>query len=93
MAKKENVALPGDDGTKLLNNSLPLTSKYSISVLAPRFPCFVPGPLPSGWSTSEKTAPKPVTVAGTAPLVPGTKKRTSVTLLPIGEKSRGALKG
>ena len=38
------------------------------------------------------TAPKPLTVAGTEPFVPGTKKDTSVILLPIGENIRSGLK-
>src|SRR5262245_6715640 len=40
-------------------------------------------------STSVNTAPNPNTVAGV--LVPGSKKNTSVTLLPSGANSRGML--
>ena len=36
MPKKERPPSPGEAGTKLLNNSLPSASKYSISVLALR---------------------------------------------------------
>src|ERR1700738_2826896 len=43
-------------------------------------------------STSENTAPKPVTVAGTPPFVPGTKNATFVRVLAIGVKRRGSLK-
>src|SRR5258706_6678132 len=92
MPKKERLASPGEAGTKLLNSTLPSTPKYSTSVLAPRFPLFVLGPLPFGWSTSVKTAPKPVTVAGTVPLEPGTKNNASVTLLPTGVNNRDGLK-
>src|SRR4030095_3841071 len=67
-------------------------SKYSIGVLAPRFPRFAPGPLPSGWSTSVKTAPKALTIAGLAPLVPGMKNTASVMLLPTGVNNRDGLK-
>ena len=41
-------------------------------------------------STSVNTAPNPKMDAGV--LVPGTKKSASITLLPSGLKSRGALK-
>ena len=41
-------------------------------------------------STSVNTAPKPKMDAGV--LVPGTKKLASITLVPNGLKSRGALK-
>ena len=44
-----------------------------------------------GRSTSVNTAPKAETVAGVAE--PGTKKATSVTLLPVAVNSRWALKG
>jgi hypothetical protein len=50
------------------------------------------GPLPSGWSTSVKTAPNPLTVAGTAPLVPGWKNKASVMLLRTGVNNRAGLK-
>src|SRR5262249_2011341 len=90
--KKERLASPGEAGTKLLNKSLPYASKYSISVLASRFPFFFPGPVPSGRSTSVKTAPKPRTVAGSPPLVPGTKNKASVILLPTGVNNRDGLK-
>src|SRR6516225_6452064 len=89
--KKEKVASPGEAGTKLLNSALPSTPKHSISVLAPRLPLFLLGPLPSGRSTSEKTAPKPRIVAGTAPLLPGRKNAASVTLLPTGVNNRDGL--
>ena len=85
--KNDSPLLPGEAGTKLLNKSRPLMSKNSISVLAPRLPCFFPGPLPSGWSTSLKTAPKPRTVALTLPCVPGIKNKASVMLLPTGEQT------
>jgi hypothetical protein len=42
-------------------------------------------------STSEKTAPKPPTVAAVPPPVPGTKKVTLVSVLPVGLKSRALL--
>ena len=42
-------------------------------------------------STSESTAPNPSVAAGVPPLVPGTKKLTSVSVLPAGENRRGAL--
>jgi hypothetical protein len=45
-----------------------------------------------GKSTSENTAPNPVVVGGVPPFVPGTKKPTFVTVLPIGENRRGSLK-
>ena len=41
-----------------------------------------------GKSTSENTAPKPPTVAGIAPLLPGREKVTSVILVPVGVKIR-----
>ena len=41
---------------------------------------------------SVKTAPKPLTVAGTAPLPPGMKKTASVMLLPTGVNNRDGLK-
>ncbi len=66
----------------------PLT--VAIEILDPRAG-FVRFP-PSGRSTSVKTAPKPVTVAGEAPLVPGTKNEPSVTLLPTGVNNRDGLK-
>ena len=73
---KERLASPGEEGTKLAKIRLPLRAKYSISVLAL---CGLP---PSCRSTSVKTTPKPLTVAGEAPLVPGMKNEPSVTLLP-----------
>src|SRR5262245_38046103 len=45
-----------------------------------------------GKSTSVNTAPNADTVAGVAPLVPGTEKVTVVTLLPLGVKIRIGLK-
>ena len=63
MPKKERLPSPGEAGTKLLKSSPPSVPKYSISVLALRFPFLLPGPLPSGRSTSVKTAPNPVVVA------------------------------
>ena len=56
------------------------------------FPFLLPGPLPSGRSTSVKTAPKPLTFAGTVPLEPGTKNSASVMLLSTGVNSRKGLK-
>ena len=53
--------------------------------------CPVFGALPSGESTSVKTTPKPVEVAGVLPLLPGTENSIWVTLLPIGENSRCGL--
>ena len=82
---KERLASPGEEGTKLAKIRLPLRSKYSIRVLAL---CGLP---PSGRSTSVKTTPKPLTVAGEAPLVPGMKNEPSVTLLPTGVNSRDGL--
>ena len=93
MPKKDRLASPGDAGTKLLNISLPSRSNYSISVLFPRgFARLKRGPIPSDSSTSVKMAPKPRTVAGWAPLVPGMKNAASVRLLPTGVIWRGALK-
>ena len=80
------TASPGEAGTKLLNIRLPSRSKYTIRVLA------VCGFPPSGWSTSVKTAPKPLTVAGTAPLEPGSKNKASVMLLETGVNRRKLLK-
>ena len=91
--KNERLASPGEAGTKLLNISLPSRSKYSIRVLSPRgFARLKRGPIPSDSSTSVKTAPKPRTVAGAAPLVPGMKNAASVTLLPTGVNRRKGLK-
>jgi hypothetical protein len=39
-----------------------------------------------------KTAPKPLTVARTVPLVPGMKNKPSVMLLPTGVNNRDGLK-
>jgi hypothetical protein len=55
-------------------------SKYSI-VVGPRR------------STSENTAPKPLTPAGTVPPVPGIENSPSVMLLPMGVNSRFGLNG
>src|SRR5262245_10221548 len=44
-------------------------------------------------STSENTAPNPLTPAGTVPPVPGMEKTPSVILLPIGANRRFGLKG
>ena len=76
-------------GTLLWKRSLPVLSKYSIKVLL----CAVAvrAPLPSGWSTSVNTAPKPLTVAGVVPLVPGMEKDASVMLLPTGVNNRDRL--
>ena len=88
--KKDRLPSPGEAGTR--------TAEYhfavAIEILDQRagFPCFAPGPLPSGWSTSVKTAPNPLTVAGAAPLVPGMKKNASVMLLPTGVNNRDRLK-
>ena len=92
MPKKERLPSPGEAGTKLLNNSSPSAPKYSISVLAPRFPFFWPGPLPSGWSTSVKTAPKPVTVAGyDCPIGAGHEEQSFGDVAAYrGEQARGA---
>ena len=65
----KNERLPrlvGPGSTFWLNSRLPLTSKYSILVLWPKF-------------TSVNTAPNPVLVA--ASVVPGIKKSVSVMLL------------
>lgn len=86
--KKDWLASPGEDGTKPLNSTLPSASKYWSCVL-PRPPNFLL--LPSGRSTSVKTAPKPATVAGSSPLLPGMKKKASVRWLPTGVKSRSGL--
>ena len=43
-------------------------------------------------TTSVKTTPKPPTVAGTTPSLPGRKNRPSVTLLPTGTNRRSGLK-
>ena len=43
-------------------------------------------------STSANTTPKPATVAGAVPLVPGTGNVPSVMLLPSGTKRRLGLK-
>ena len=77
MPKKERLASPGEAGTKLLNISLPYVSKYSISVLAPRgFPLLPRGAIPSGSSTSVKTAPKPRIVAGYSPIGAGHEEQS-----------------
>ena len=81
---------PGAAGTKLRNRSLPFLSKYSIRVL-PLCAVAARAPLPSGWSTSVNTAPKPLTVAGAVPLVPGMEKDASVMLLPTGVNNRDRL--
>ena len=64
MPKKDRLPSPGEAGTEPLNSSLPSTSKYLISVLGLRLRWCLPNLLPSGRSTSVKTAPKPLTVAG-----------------------------
>src|SRR5262249_39265171 len=73
MPKKDRLASPGEAGTELLKSRSPSAPKYSIIVLALRFPLFSPDRLPPGWSTSVKTAPNPVVVAGLLP-PPGTEK-------------------
>src|SRR5215813_8272158 len=75
--RNERVSSPLAAGTKPLNKSAPLTSKYSIFVLLAR-------------STSVKTLPNPLVVAACA--VPGMKKRTSVIGLASAVNSRGRLK-
>ena len=92
MPKKDRLASPGEAETKLLKSSAPSVPKHSINVLALRFPFVLAGPLPSGRSTSVKTAPKPLTFAGTVPLEPGTKNSASVMLLSTGVNSRKGLK-
>ena len=93
MPKKEKVASPGEAGTTPLNSSCLSAPKYSINVLAVRF-LFLPG-LPFGWSTSEKTAPKPLTVARTdwPPGGTGMKNKASVMLVPAGVNNRNGLNG
>src|SRR5262245_1182412 len=44
-------------------------------------------------STSENTAPNPITPAGVVPPVPGIEKTASIILLPIGANRRFGLKG
>ena len=92
MAKKERFPSPGEAATELLNSSLPFWSKYSMSVLALRLlRAGLNATLPSGWSTSVNTAPKPLTVARALPLVPGMEKDATVMLLPTGVNNRDAL--
>ena len=91
MAKKDRFPSPGEAATELLNISLPFLSKYSMSVLALWVVPVALSGLPSGWSTSVNTAPKPLTVAGALPLVPGMEKDASVMLLPTGVNNRDAL--
>jgi hypothetical protein len=77
--RNERPPVGTDTGAATLNSILPLGSKNSILVTLAS-------------PTSVKTAPKPLTVAGTAPFVPGMEKVVSVTLLPSGVKIRGGLK-
>src|SRR6266581_264819 len=83
--KNERVSLlgvPGGEtpgGTKKVPRDALLASKYCIDVVLAR-------------STSVKTAPKPLSVAATAPFVPGRENVPSVMWLPIGVKSRKGLK-
>src|SRR3712207_3622506 len=63
-------------GAKKVPSEAPLVLKYWMEVAF-------------GRSTSAKTEPKPLTVAGA--VLPGTKKFTSTILLPIAVKSRCAL--
>jgi hypothetical protein len=88
---KDRFPSPGEAGALLEKSNSPWVPKYSIRVLAKRFPVRSLRLLPSGESTSVKTTPKPVEVAGVLPLLPGTESSTSVTLLPIGENSRSGL--
>jgi hypothetical protein len=74
-------------GAEILNQRARLTVLSLLTVSSLRAM-----PLPSGWSTSVKTAPKPRTVARTAPLVPGRKNKASVMLLPTGVNNRNGLK-
>ena len=75
--RNESVALPAMLGTVKVPSGVSPAPKSSSVVAAV--------------STSENTAPKADTVAGAEPPVPGMENVTSVTLLPIGTKSRGAL--
>ena len=88
---KDRFPSPGEAGALLMKSNSPWMPKYSMKVLAKRFPVLSLGVLPSGESTSVKTTPNPVEVAGVLPLLPGTENSTSVTLLPIGENSRSGL--
>ena len=74
-------------GAEILNQRALLTV-FSLLTVSP----LLAMPLPSCWSTSVKTAPKPRTVAGTAPLLPGKKNEPSVMLLPTGVNNRDGLK-
>jgi hypothetical protein len=88
--KNERLPSPGDAGTNPLKSSRPLAAKYSMTVLARRFPLDLSSP--SCLSTSVKTAPNALTFAGVAPLVPGIKNVPSVMLLPTGVNNRSGLK-
>ena len=78
-ARNEKVWFaPAMDGTVKLPSERSTGSKNSIVVALV--------------STSLKIAPKADTNAGCAPPEPGTENVMSVTLLPIGTKSRCALK-
>ena len=78
-AEERERLVAGEGGHGKTPSELPLTSKYWIVV--------------PGRSTSEKTAPNPRTSAGAVPFVPGTEKKPSVTLPPMGATSRLGLKG
>ena len=91
MPKKDRLPSPGEAGTKLREYKFAVP----VEVLDPRASVArraARAPLPSGWSTSVNTAPKPLTVAGAMPLVPGMEKDASVMLLPTGVNNRDGLK-
>ena len=46
--------------------------------------CRLPGPIPSGWSTSVKTAPKPLTVAGSGSIGAGHEEQALGDLAAYG---------
>ena len=90
MPKKDRLPSPGAAGTILLEEKL----AGLVEVLdhgCCRCAVAARAPLPSGWSTSVNTAPKPLTVAGALPLVPGMEKDASVMLLPTGVNNRDRL--
>src|SRR6266496_4175620 len=74
--RNEKVSLPTVAGTKKVPSEVLAAEKYWIDVVLVR-------------STSVKTAPNPLTVAGV--LVPGTKNSTSRTLLPRAVNNRCGL--
>ena len=75
MPKKDRLPSPGEAGTKLLNSSLPSASKYSISVLAPRFPR-LPRPAPIRLVNICEDRAEAAGRCWDGPLVPGYKEQS-----------------